>query len=352
MKLITSNQRHPFITALVAAAVVAGSIACGAPSSGEKVASGAVESAITAVGPDGATYSLPSGTTLTLVSTANPNTAYSFPVDGAASSEAYSIPAGAYSATLSSVTFLNRSGDAGPTTAVTATLTDPQPYQVNVFAGQTTDLTFHFSLATGGTITFSTGTVNTDVSVAFDAGAANGVGATFQLNLISQGVGSGVGTLSGTLTFQVTGPFVPAVGDVCAPISAPVLTAGSNDAAWFYVEGASQSGNGSICFAGGADASGTYVDPIGGITVGKWSGAFAVMFADATPSWGSIPGAGGFSGSAAYLYQGTLPVGVFDGASLKLGALSAPASSNGASFTENNGSWSQLNGSATLQLLP
>ena len=32
-----------------------------------------------------------------------------------------------------------------------ATLTDPQPYQVNVFAGQTTNLTFHFSLAAGGT---------------------------------------------------------------------------------------------------------------------------------------------------------------------------------------------------------
>jgi hypothetical protein len=349
MKLIRANR--PLILTTFAAALIAGSVACGSPSAGEDVASGTVEAAVSAIGPDGATYSLPSGTILTLVA-ASSGTSYPLSVGMGGTSAAYAVPAGQYSATLSSVTQLLRSGDAGPQTAVTASLADAQPYEISVFAGQTTDLVFHFTAAgSGGPITFSQGAVATSVSVGFDAGASNAVGTTLQLNITSE-TNSVISQLTGTLTFQITGPFVPSVGQVCAPIGAATLANGSNNTGWYYLEAASQSGNGSICFAGGADATGTYADPVSGITVGTWYGQIAVMYQDSSPSWGSV--ASGYSGSAAFLLLGDMSTTVFDGETLNLQALSAPTTiTNAASFPQYNSGWYQMNGgTVTLQVLP
>ncbi len=349
MKLIRANR--PRILTTLAAALVAGSVACGSPSGGENVANGSIASAVSAVGPDGATYSLPAGTTLSLVA-ASGGATYVFPVDTGGTSASYSVPAGRYAATLSTVTELLRAGDAGPLTPVNATLSDAQPYEITVVAGLTTDLTLHFSAAGGEAITFSSGTVNTTVSVSFDAGPANAVGSTLQLNLTAQTNGTSTGPLTAALTFEITGPFVQNVGDVCAPIGRPTIVDSTGNPAYYYLAGATQSGNGSICFAGGADAEGSYVDPVNGITIGSWSGNFAVMYQDSAPVWSSINGS--YSGSAAYLFMGDISGDIFDGTTLNLAALSSPTSvSGGASFTQNGGAWSELTGgTATLQLLP
>jgi hypothetical protein len=341
LKLISST----LALALLGAGLAVNAVACGSATTTES--SGTVSAAVTTVGPDGAIYALPAGTTLSLVSSASGSQTFSLAVDGTGSTESYTLPSGTYSATLSTVTSLVRTGDAGPATSVPATLSDAQPYQVIVTAGATTSLTFHFAIAgTGQNLTFSTGGVSTNVVVSTNGGTATGVGATFQVTLAAGGSSTSIGAyatgaLQGTLTFSVTGAFVAAVDEVCAPIGALVLTnVIDNGYAYNVLEGSGSTGY--VCFSLRQPGdTGNNVLPLAWDGVSTWQGNVAVLIGN------------GVSTSDQILLSGFTTTPTFNGTSLELSPLAAltpfTATSNLYWTGFGNG---VVSGPATLQLLP
>jgi hypothetical protein len=341
LKLISST----LALALLGAGLATSAVACGGASSTE--ASGSVSAAVSTIGPDGATYALPTGTTLSLVNTSSGSTTFSLAVDSGGSSATFTLPAGTYSATLSTVTSLNRTGDAGPVTAVPATLSDAQPYQIVVTAGSTTSLTFHFAIAgTGQNLTFSTGGVSTNVVVSANGGTASGVGATFQVALQAGGssatiAGYNTGAMQGTLTVTVSGAFVPTVDQVCAPVGALVLANVIDNGEGYNILESSSS-TGYICFSlrsPGDTGANVLPFPFGGVS--SWEGNVALLLTNSTTN------------SDQYLISGWTAAPVFNGSSLQLANIAAATSFTAYSslywYGEGTGS---VSGPATLQLLP
>ncbi|MGO8998719.1 MAG: hypothetical protein ACLQVI_35805 [Polyangiaceae bacterium] len=340
LKLISST----LALTLLGAAFAVNDVACGSAATTES--SGTLSAAVTTVGPDGATYALPTGATLSLVSSTSSAT-YSIAVDGNEATESYTLPAGTYSATLSSVTSLVRTASSGPATSVPATLSDAQPYQVVVTAGATTSLTFHFAIAgTGENLTFSTGTVSTNVVVSATGGSSTGVGATFQVTLAAGGSsttinGYATGAMQGTLTVTTTGAFAPAVDEVCAPIGALVLS-GVVDNGYGYnvLEGAGSTGD--ICFSNRVPGdTGNDVLPAGWDGVTTWQGNVAILLSN------------GASTSDQYLLTGYTTTPAFNGTTLNLSALATATSFTATSFLywESEGTAS-VTSPATIELLP
>ena len=143
---------------------------------------GSLNIALSAVGPDGATYSLPASAIASLYSSGS--LFMSTGVGGAgAASASYNLPTGPYTMTLSpgggvdagQPWTLTRAGDGG-TASVVAYLVDAQPYAIDIQSNQTTTSTFHFVVPSVGNVTLSTGTLTTAVQV--DGGSAEAGHAT------------------------------------------------------------------------------------------------------------------------------------------------------------------------------
>jgi hypothetical protein len=229
---------------------------------------GQVSAALQAVGPDGATYSL-NGESLvvTLVGSDAGSTQLDF--TQGLTSQAFSLPPGSYTAGLQGAMSgkypLTRAGDGGAT-SVTATITDPLPYAFTITAGATTPLTFHFAIQSLGTVTFSTGTLNTNLAVAnADGGSPTSatIQSTVQLAQVTPlqpngsvpnaGIRSMI-TASGSLpasfafntSFTITGPFVAGIDNTCAPIQTPFVQMPVSNVNSLWDE--ATNGAGTLCF--------------------------------------------------------------------------------------------------------
>jgi hypothetical protein len=239
------------LAVVVPAVSVAGVSACSsaAPTNGEAGETGSLSMAMTAVGPDGATYTLPAGTTLVLEtgadagssSVANLNWTPNY--QGTQTSDSFSLPPGNYQVLLvlppgQSAWNLNRAGDGGATSVV-AVLASPNPFPVSITAGKTTPITLSFVVNSLGSIAFTTGTLQTNLQV--DAGTnvapTSGVfaGTSSPYGEVIPGSDTAVNTLFNGLTtdalpsfsipFKLTGPFAMGVDQTCAPASIPSMSA-------------------------------------------------------------------------------------------------------------------------------
>jgi hypothetical protein len=220
------------------ALAVAASTGCSSSGDGHWTTSsesvGNVEVALSATGPDGATYSLPPSTMLYMAGSAiiaGPH------LDAPTATQSFSVPSGNYQVTLmggnDAGTFtLNREADGGATT-VTANLVDPQPRTVTVTAGQTTPIVFHFVIPEVGNVTFSEGMVTASVQV--DAGGIAATGAVVSGPLLFQtdvlGNNTAVNGLftpwdspteSISLTLPFTGGWMASLDSVCTHGTAAV----------------------------------------------------------------------------------------------------------------------------------
>lgn len=232
---------------------------------------GHVRADLSATGPDGATYSLGSNVTLNLTpSPAGDAGTTVLQFTPGLVTQAFSVPAGNYTATLNSGNMngeftLGRSGDGGAT-SVMANITDTQPYNITVPSGGTTNLTFHFQLLGIGNVTFGTGSINTAIAVAAsDGGAAQTGSIVIPKAALTTGETSGPNAPASfgsfvsmglpanfpvNFSFNVTGPFVAGIDDTCAPVqvTTPISQGGSgiNDED-FFDEAAAPGGTGQLC---------------------------------------------------------------------------------------------------------
>jgi hypothetical protein len=257
--------------ASVVAVALAGLLAgCGAGRSagywGED--QGSVEADLSTVGSDGATYSLPPGTTITFAQTIDGSTSTTTEVlSTGVPTQTFWLPPGEYGVTLSqgsadagSTWTLQRAGDGGPT-SIPAVLGDSLPISVTVTAGQATSLVFHFLTPTLGDVTLGTGGV--EAGVALDAGAfplSTGTStgtASMSVEMLNGSTTlnnalrfSGSVSVSYTLSITRSGAWVMASDQACAPVSA-TASATSKNAALSAIVSETSGGSGTICFGDG-----------------------------------------------------------------------------------------------------
>jgi|HubBroStandDraft_2_1064218.scaffolds.fasta_scaffold22611_2 hypothetical protein len=222
---------------------------CGASDHAAHGDVGSLSAALSATGPDGAIYTLPANATLQLTPvdpvTGVLGTPTTLTFTQGDPTQTFSIPSGQYQGSLQGGPdfTLGREADGGAD-SVLATLTDPQPYTIQINAGQVTTLSFDFAIAGLGDVTFGTGTLQTGISVTNGEGGTASSGSlngTFDVTSIvppnpagSNGKaeapnpaiqkllsGSALpATFSANLTFSVTGPFAAGVDSTCAPVTA------------------------------------------------------------------------------------------------------------------------------------
>ena len=172
---------------------------------------GQVSLPVTTVGSDGATYRLPPATRLGLAGSPTPN--YDVSLDGDAAIVTFVAAEGSYQADIhntdhnyTTVWPLVRTTTNGTTSTIDATLVTPVPLPATVVASETTSLTFQFSIASGGTVTFGHGSVSVSIGVGKQSATS------FALAAQGGGVVVGVG---------VDGPYAPQLAaappDVCRP---------------------------------------------------------------------------------------------------------------------------------------
>jgi hypothetical protein len=232
--------RRAFVVIALAGGVGAQLAACssgaGAPRAASNEATGQILTSLTAVGPDGATYSLPSSAFLLLQWTGGAGSGSStLFFNNTTPTQSFTVATGTYSATLNGATSLVRSAGGG-TSNVAATLTDGQPYAFTITGGEATGLTFHFVVQDIGDVTFSTGTLNTNLQV--DAGTTSpsqaqvsgGAGVVSVLQgppgLDSALSFMGTAPLYYSIAVTLTGPFQPSVDSACASATATITTPG------------------------------------------------------------------------------------------------------------------------------
>jgi hypothetical protein len=206
------------------------------------VATGAVEAALSTVGPDGAVYSLLPSTELNLTSGGATQALYFF--SSPSGTQTFSVPVGNYTASFAAnldanAWQLSRTAG-GVTTTVIATLLDAEPYAFTVVPGGTTPLTFHFSIPVVGDVTFSVG--NLAVGLQVEAGAVAGTSIqwnttaatnqqTFDPNVAAAlknllQVPNGT-MVQATINFTRTGAWTATADQVCATGTATVTTPSS-----------------------------------------------------------------------------------------------------------------------------
>jgi hypothetical protein len=211
---------------------------------------GAIEATLTAIGPDGATYSIPPSITFVVTPfdptnpAADAGASFTLAFDGTSPTQSFSLPAGSYHAQFNNPTgntyTLTRAGDGGATTAQ-ATLLDVQPFTFTVTPQTTTPLTFHFDLLSLGPVTFGTGTLQIAMQVdAGEGGPPSSVtlGGLVGVNAPTPGKGNPGGNpgITGLLTagapaefsikappLPLAGQFVAGVDSICAPLSMGVV---------------------------------------------------------------------------------------------------------------------------------
>jgi hypothetical protein len=133
------------------------------PAEQDTADTGTISAAISTVGPDGATYSMPAGTYLRVIAA---TWEQYYPIDGVGSTFSQALPAGDYTIGLyfSSDPRLVRS-DGTVSNEVTAIWTDPQPLNLTVTSGLTTPLVLHFDTEGLENITFVDGTLDVSIEV-------------------------------------------------------------------------------------------------------------------------------------------------------------------------------------------
>jgi hypothetical protein len=236
------NARSLLVLAATASLGLAAPIACSAPAdTGEHVAQGTVSMALTAIGPDGATYTFPSNTFFVL--TQSGTTVASAQFDQTTPTQSFSLPVGSYSGTLQNAaangttwTLVRTVG--GTSTNATATLVDPSPYSLTITSGTTTNVTFHFTVAGVGNLTFQTGTLGTALQVDAGTGAPTGAAYSGPFNVSGQSLtgtpaqNSFLTIASGSASYQVTltrtGDWAPGLDQACMPVSAGVTAVSSS----------------------------------------------------------------------------------------------------------------------------
>ena len=271
------------LSGLTFAASAGGGAACSSGSGTETPASeaavGTLTAAMSAVGPDGATYTLGAGINMSLFPVSDAGLGGSWlTFNNSLGTQSFQLPVGSYTAALQGPMqpgvapwTLTRTADGGAT-SVQATLLDAQPYAFTVANGGTTNLAMRFSIANVGVVTFATGTLTTTLSVDSGTVAPGHVTVSGLLNLTA-GSGSGIAALdtlintSGasvpvnyTATLTLTSPFTMIVelgGLVsCANVTGTVAATGGADAgvlgsnlAAFATE--ASGGTGTVCFYDG-----------------------------------------------------------------------------------------------------
>ena len=261
------NPRSLLALAATASLALAAPLGCSASDgSGEHVAQGSVSMALTAVGPDGATYTFPYNTFFVL--TQGSATVANVQFDMTTPTQTFSLPAGTYSGTLQNAAAsgtswtLLRTPAGGATTNAAATLVDPSPYTFTITSGATTNITFHFTVAGLGNLTFQTGTLGTTLQVDAGTGQPTGAGyagsftvssqtlkgTTAQNTFLTAAVGAGS---SYGFTLTRTGNWAPGLDQACAPVTA-VATGTSSSAGLQAWVGELEGATGTVCIGDAA----------------------------------------------------------------------------------------------------
>jgi hypothetical protein len=328
---------------LLAAASLA-SVACSSsspPAGGEHLeTTGAVQAALSAVGSDGATYSIPSTASLLYGNASG----FECALLAATPTETFSLPVGTYTFYLNAsgscsqpadagtnVPFtLTRAGDGGATT-VSAVLLNPVQ-TVTVTQGNSATLVFQFALEQLGTITMSTGNVTIGVST---GSGTTTVAAT--TGTLTETVPSGTwvpgaspiaalstllaSTTAGSATVGIShlGAFTPNNFDqVCAPFTPTVASSGlSTGYAALFQETGAAGATGTLCIN---DANNVVPNIVSATVTRTGTPVTSAMQAALTPDGGAVP-----SASFTLDFQGHLPMTVDTGTQLNLALLSTPA---------------------------
>ncbi len=259
----------------VMAAASAGTMACSSSSPPEAAASddaaGTLSIALSAVGPDGATYSLPSGAVIL----AGPALSASSCTPLASTpTQTFSLPAGSYTATFfatsscsgmydaGSAWTLNRTGvDGGATTVTAQIVNNPVPFTVT--ANKTSNFALSFVIPQIGNVTLGTGSAVAVIQV--DAGSAaaptqailSGVSITSPPAMGSNANVNAVLALpAGVMTVPVpynialkfTGPFAAGMDVACVPVTATITSTAMNANYAAFTDEISGA-TGKLCFA-------------------------------------------------------------------------------------------------------
>jgi hypothetical protein len=230
-------------------AVVAGFVVlagCGKESTGSNLPNGAVTVALATTGSDGATYQFPPGSFLETFNTTG-FTAF-FPIDGSEAVLTETVPAGGYTTLL----FFSNNGPVqlvrtlnGMSQTVSATWTDPQPFNFNILQNMTTPIVLHFSVVNLGDVTFQVGRVQVSIDVnpttstmANNAQESGTVTETFQQIAPGFGLEAPLGLTAGeidaeSLSMALTGPFaLQSPGFACATATLTASSAPASSAAF------------------------------------------------------------------------------------------------------------------------
>jgi hypothetical protein len=341
-----------------------GGVACSSGSSDSHDSveqTGTIEASLTAVGPDGATYTLPINTDLLLswYGEAGTNSQFVY-FDSTSPTQSFAVAPGIYTGTLSNTMTLTRIADSGPT-IVPATLVDPQPYNFTVTAGQTTSLTFHFTIAGIGDVAFTTGTLSTHLQV--DAGTASAghilVTGSTSVSAVLNGPAAlnmaltptGPVAVSYSVSASLTSPFSVGVESACAPIKGTINTttdSANNDPIFASLMNEASGGTGTVCIY---DANSSE-DP---------GQVFLTFNRIGAPETSAITGVLGSTAQAgeSFFFQiyGTPATPLFDGTTLHLSEINQPmnmpANIIAAGYEPNNTYVAQGNSSTmTLQVTP
>jgi hypothetical protein len=322
-------------------------VACnGGSESSDKAAQdgeiGTVEAAISAVGPDGATYSIPSGAYLVFQGISNGFTCRNL---ASTATQTFSLPVDTYQVAVSPTCSgsaltpvdaaagipytLTRAADAGAT-SVTALLQNPLQ-TVNVTAGSAVSLVFQFTIEQLGSITMSTGAVTVAISTGASAVAAPSkaiVAGSFGPTTFTPGTNAVAGvtallnpasTSTFTLTLGSLSAFAPTTADEACATFAPTITqsgASAGDTALFQ-ELTAPGTTGQICF----------FDPNSGAPANQVVISFFRIGAATTTAFQSALAGDGGAPSSAYFYAylaGTTPTGIYNGTTVAVSQLASP----------------------------
>ena len=243
------NTPRATIVGLLVTALSGAMYACSVPAADRPADSaepvGTLSAALTALGPDGATYTLPTSAYIALAglqSDAGTPPSQTLVFNTLAGTQSFNLPAGTYSATLNGgpadggLWSLGRTADGG-TSSVPAQLTDPQPYLFTIAPGQSTSITFHFTAIGVGAITFSNGTLTTGLQVGTGTAPPGHVlvSGSFTLQPASSSINipsltsvlttTGSPTVTFTESLTLTGPFTSDGDYACANVVGTVLSA-------------------------------------------------------------------------------------------------------------------------------
>jgi hypothetical protein len=341
------NVRGAIVVAAFAAGACAVLPACSSSSSPpdgtqDEHGAGSVSLALSAIGPDGATYSVPGGA----VNFSSPALAAtgSYCIGLASTpTQSFSLPVGAYTATFyptasctgapdaGSPWTLNRSGgDGGGPSMVTAQIV-ANPVSFMVAPNTTTSVNLAFVIPQIGTVTLGTGTATVGVQVEAGAPSApssaiiSGVsitsppmpGSNAAVNMALALSGSTTVAVPYTVTLQFTGPFVAGIDVACVPVVATVTSTAMNaNYAAFHSELTGATGK--LCFA----------DPSAAVNTPNQ--VYISISRTGAPSTSVFQSALGAMSSEQWLmtWNWTSPTPIYDGTNLHFPSAGQPSSLN------------------------